>query len=74
MRGWEPHSRRGEKAPTQHDFPLASRVRFAGRKKIILPRFAQSGIFSLPPLTRGENPAAPAPPFPLFILRNQQSY
>ena len=62
--GWEVRAFVKEKAPTQQNLSPASRVRFAERKKIILPRCAQCGIFSLSPLTRGTNPAAPTPPFP----------
>jgi hypothetical protein len=65
--GWEARAFAEEKAPTQQNLPQTSRVRCAEGQKIILPRFAQSGIFSPSPLTFGANPAAPPRLFQVFF-------
>ena len=47
MRGWEQRlARDKEKAPTQHDFLLASRVRFAGRKTEDRKKMVHDNLFA----------------------------
>jgi hypothetical protein len=61
--GWEVRAFVKEKAPTQQNLSPASRVRFAERKKIILPRYRSVRYFFPLALDPRDKSCCPDPAF-----------